>query len=91
MIVLDTDVLSALMLTRPASAVVDWLDRQARLTVWTSSVTVFEVRYGIALLPIGSRRSRLERDFERVLSEAIDDRIAPFDTLAAEEAAALMA
>jgi len=91
MIVLETDVLSALMLTRPAPAVVDWLDRQPRVTVWTTSITVFEVRYGIALLPIGSRRNRLERDFERVLSEAIEDRIASFDPKAAEETAALMA
>jgi len=79
------------MITRPAPAVVDCLDRQPRVTVWTTSITVFEVRYGIALLPIGSRPNRLERDFERVLSEAIEDRIASFDPKAAEETAVLMA
>lgn len=91
MIVLDTDVLSRAMLPRPDPAVVSWLDRQARISVWTTAVTVLEVRFGIALLPSGSRRSRLERAFERVLGEMIEERILPFDTAAAAVTASLMA
>jgi toxin FitB len=90
MIVLDTDVLSAAMLTRPEARVVAWLDSQPRVSVWTTSVTVFEVRFGIALLPIGQRRDRLERVFEQVLN-GIEHRILSFDTNAAEQTAALMA
>ncbi len=91
MIVIDTDVLSGLMRPGPDAAVVNWLDRQARTSVWTTAITVFEVRFGIALLPSGSRRAGLEAAFERVVVEMIEDRIVPFDTTAAEATAALMA
>jgi len=91
MIVIDTDVLSGLMLPGPDPAVVAWLDRQARSSVWTTSITVFEIRFGIVLLPPGSRRSRLERSFDRLVTEMIEDRIVSFDTGAAKEAATLMA
>lgn len=91
MIILDTDVLSSLMLARPIATVVDWLDRQSRLSVWTTAVTIFEIRFGAALLPIGARRTRLEREIERVVIEQVEGRIAPFDATAAEAAAALMA
>ena len=60
MIVLDTNVLSALMRTNPESVVVDWLDRQPADSVWLTSITVFEARFGLALLPKGRRRSGLE-------------------------------
>jgi hypothetical protein len=91
MILLDTDVLSSLMLPRPNATVVAWLDRQSRISVWTTAITVLEVRFGVALLPLGSRRSRLERVFERVVVEMIENRITPFDTAAADETAILMA
>ena len=49
MILLDTNVLSALMRTRPDPVVVAWLDSQAPESVWTTAVSVFEIRFGIAL------------------------------------------
>ena len=61
MIVLDTNVLSALMRTKPEAIVVEWLDRQPADSVWLTSITVFEARLGLALLPKGRRRSSLER------------------------------
>jgi len=42
-------------------------------------------------LPFCRRRIQLERDFERAISEKIEDRIAAFDTAAAEHTAILMA
>ena len=42
MIVLDTDVLSELM--RADTIVVGWLNQQPRTSVWTTSVTVLEIR-----------------------------------------------
>jgi predicted nucleic acid-binding protein len=47
MIVLDTDVLSEIMQSIPNGNVIRWLDRQDWPSLWTSSVTVFEVRTGI--------------------------------------------
>jgi predicted nucleic acid-binding protein len=56
MIVLDTNVLSAVMQREPEPTVVAWLDRQPSESVWTTVITVFEIRFGIALLAPGRRR-----------------------------------
>jgi toxin FitB len=90
MIILDTNVLSELMLRAPDGRVLIWLDRQPRSSIWTTSVTVFEIRFGLESMPIGRRRTALIQDFEKTL-HSIDRRIAPFDTEAAERASTLMA
>ena len=91
MIILDTNVLSDAMLPTPDPAVLAWLDRQPRISIWTSSLTVLEIRFGLALLPQGRQRTRLEEEFERTLSETIEDRVLAFELAAAEETAELMA
>ena len=91
MVILDTNVLSALMRERPDSSVVTWLDRQPPLSVWISSVTVLEIQFGLQILPPGKRRSLLTKTFEEVLAWEIGGRIAPFDSEAAQHAATLMA
>jgi predicted nucleic acid-binding protein len=90
-IVLDTNVLSALMRTEPDSAVLDWLDRQVPDAVWTTAVTVFEVHICLGLLPAGRRRRALETAFERLLAEDLEHRVLGFDTSAAVHAASLAA
>ena len=91
MIILDTNVLSELMRRRPERTVTNWLDRQAEPSVWTTSISVFEIRSGIEILPDSRRRSRLETEFERLIEEDICRRVVSFDTAAAEHAASLMA
>ncbi len=91
MIILDTNVLSALMRNEPEREVIDWLDRQPPESVWITSITEFESRYGLALLPDGRRRKALENAFERLLKEDLESRILPFDSAAAAEAAMLAA
>lgn len=91
MILLDTNVLSALMHTRPDPVVVDSLDSQAPESVWTTAVSVFEIRFGIELLPPGRRRKALAEAFDGMLREDLNGRIAAFDSAAAEEAAELAA
>jgi hypothetical protein len=91
MIVLDTNVLSALMRTTPEARVVDWLDRQPADSVWLTSVTVFEARFGLALLPKGRKRVALERAFDRVLTDDLANRVLDFDHVAAVAAARLAA
>lgn len=91
MIILDTNVLSALMRSEPEDVVVRWLDRQPAESIWTTSITVFEARFGIALLPQGGRRRTLEQSFTRLLQEDLENRILDFDGAAAGEAAALAA
>jgi len=91
MILVDTNVLSALMRRAPDAKVISWLDRQPRTSVWTTSITILEIRFGLQLMPVGKKRSVLMDVFERVLTEKIERRVAPFDLLAAQHAAELMA
>jgi predicted nucleic acid-binding protein len=90
MVILDTDVLSALMLSEPDTIVASWLDRQARASVWTSSVTMFEIRSGLEIMPSGRRRAALHAGLSRLLEEKLEGRVAVFDDAAAEAAANLM-
>jgi len=90
MIILDTNVLSALMRQTPDKNVVVWLDKQPRTSIWTTSVTVLEVRFGLQIMAGGKRRSALMQAFAAVL-DRIGDRVVSFDVAAAEQAADLMA
>jgi len=90
-IILDTNVLSALMQAQPDVRVIDWLDRQAPESIWITSITLFESRLGLALLPEGRRKQALEAAFERLLNEHLQNRVLGFDAAAALEAAMLAA
>jgi toxin FitB len=90
-ILLDTNVLSALMRDPPDALVVAWLDGQVPDEVWTTAVTVFEVRFGLSRLPDGRRRRALEAAVEGLLREDLGGRVAPLDTAAAEAAGRLAA
>jgi predicted nucleic acid-binding protein len=91
MMVLDTNVLSALMKASPDSKVISWMDEQPRTSVWTTSVTILEIRFGLQVMPLGKRRANLILAFDAVLSDKIEGRIAPFDAVAARLAGDLMA
>jgi toxin FitB len=91
MIILDTNVLSELMLEHPNPAVANWLDREPHLSVWTTSITVFEIRFGLHSMHAGRRLAQRVSAFERILAEIIEERFAPFDSVAAERAAELAA
>src|ERR1035438_7402282 len=71
--------------------VVDWLDKQPRSSIWTTSVTILEIRFGLQILPVGRRRSALIQGFDKALLDKIERRVAPFDTIAAQQAGDLMA
>ena len=91
MILLDTNVLSALMRQKPDAAVIRWLDRQPRTSVWTTAITVFEVRFGLQTMARGTRRTALIAAFDHLLANLIQQRVAHFDSAAAQAAADLMA
>jgi predicted nucleic acid-binding protein len=90
-IILDTNVLSALMRTNPDALVVSWLDSQPADSMWVTSITVFEVRFGLAVLPRGRKRTALEAAFEKVIEEDLENRVLDFDRAAATTAARLAA
>jgi toxin FitB len=91
MIILDTNVLSALMRTAPDAAVAGWLDLQPAESIWITSITLFEARFGLALLPKGKRRQTLEAAFARLIEDDLENRVLDFDSAAAIEASALAA
>lgn len=79
MILLDTNVLSEPLRSRPDPAVVAWLDAQEPRTLFLSTITVAETRFGIAVLPRGKRRDILADRFERDVLPVFHDRVLPFD------------
>lgn len=91
MIVLDTNVLSALMQQQPDAQVVAWLDKQPAESIWISSITLFEARYGLALLAAGQRKSLLQERFDQLLQDDLQNRVLLFDANAATQAAQVAA
>ena len=91
MTVLDTNVVSALMHSTPDPVVVSWLDAQPSQSVWITSICVFEILYGLNILPGGKRRKALQQAFEQVLTREFEGRVLDFDTIAAHEAAIIAA
>jgi toxin FitB len=91
MIVLDTNVLSALMQQHPDAQVVAWLDQQHAESIWISSITLFEARYGLALLAPGQRKSLLQERFDQLVQDDLENRVLQFDADAATQAARLAA
>jgi predicted nucleic acid-binding protein len=90
MIILDSNVISEVMRPQPVARVIAWLDRQPHLSIWITTISDFEVRFGLLAMPHGKRRDAFSRGFESFLGE-INQRIAPFDMEAAEHAGNLMA
>lgn len=82
MILLDTNVLSELTKARPSPRVVAWLEANEPLLA-VPAITLAELRYGIARLPVGQRRSSLLR-FWRLIRDRFRGRIFSFDERAAE-------
>jgi predicted nucleic acid-binding protein len=91
MIILDSDVLSSLMRDIPEQRVARWLDSQPRESVWTTAITLMEIRFGIYLLPRSRQRSSLERYLDRILNDILEARVIAFEASAATATAALMA
>ena len=71
MIILDTNVVSELMRPEPAPQVASWVRDRDRRELRTTTITLAEVRYGIARLPDGRRK--------QVLLAAADDIFTAFD------------
>ena len=91
MIVLDTNVLSALMRAEPDRAVVRWLDGLAPESMWITSITLFEVQFGIDALPDGERKTALQNAFHQAVYVDMQGRILDFDAPAAAAAGTIAA
>ncbi|MEU7932792.1 type II toxin-antitoxin system VapC family toxin [Micromonospora echinofusca] len=90
MIVLDTNVVSELMRGEPAAVVIDWLHRNSNDGLYTTTITVAEIRYGIARLPAGRRRESLQQAANEIFA-AFPRQVLPFDLAAANAYADIVA
>jgi toxin FitB len=89
-IILDTNVLSELMRSEPHPEVFVWTAGQPRGDLYTTSVNVAEILYGIAAMPLGRRRSGLATLAEAMFTEDFVGRILPFDNAAAAQYAEIV-
>ncbi len=84
MIILDTNIISELMKPVPNKTVIAWLDQQSILMLYTTSISVAEIYYGLQNLPTGKRRNDIETSFHQVIQAAFNQRILAFDVTSAE-------
>ena len=76
---LDTNVVSELIRTSPEPAVATWAAGHRVEDLFFSAVSEAELRYGVAILPVGRRRDTLLFEVEAMLRDAFEDRVLPFD------------
>jgi len=91
MVLLDTNVISEIMLPAPDSRVLRWLDEQPFQSIWITTINLYEIRFGLLSMPAGRKQATLEARLERWFAEVVQHRIANFDQAAARQAAALAA
>jgi hypothetical protein len=91
MIVLDTNVVSELMRSRPAARVLRWVDDQSADALAITAVTAAELLYGVARLADGARKVELATAVGALVREDFSGRVLPFDAAAAEHYADLVA
>lgn len=83
MFVLDTNVVSELMRPTPSPAVEKWVSECPAESLFFSAVGEAELRFGIAIMPVGTRRELLAAAVEGMLQEDFLGRVLPFDSEAA--------
>lgn len=79
MIVLDTNVVSALMRKDPEPGVVRWVDQFPADDVFITAITAAELEYGVARLPDGRRKRDLAVAVSELLTEDFQEQILPFE------------
>ena len=83
MIVLDTNVISEAMLPIPNAKVRHWLSAQPSQQMFTTTVSLAEILYGLEILPLGKRRAGLSATAETMFVTLFAQRILVFDGPAA--------
>ncbi len=76
---LDTCLISELVKKTPDPSVSAWLDRQDEMNFYLSVLTLGELNKGIAKLPAGERRDKLQHWLDNDLAERFAGRVLPID------------
>lgn len=84
MILLDTNIISEALRPKGDPAVLVWLDARGVETLFLSTITLAELRFGIGAMPSGQRREVLRRELDRRVLPVFEERILVFDRAAAD-------
>jgi hypothetical protein len=90
-IILDTNVLSEIVRANPDDRVMSWIDGRDPETVYTTTVTVAELLYGVERLPAGRRKMSLAVKIDTLLGTGFEGRVLSFDLAASLRYARLAA
>ena len=91
MILLDTNVVSELMRLSPDPVVEAWVAGRPADSLYFSAIGEAELRYGLAVMPMGRRKKKISSEVEAMLQEDFQGRILPFDSAAARAYAGIAA
>ena len=91
MFAIDTNVASELMRPEPTPSVAAWIAERDAQELYLTAVSEAELRYGVAIMPVGKRRNELEAAMIRWLDQGFRERILPFDSVAARTYAQIAA
>lgn len=91
MILLDTNVVSEPLKLTGDVDVLTWIDAQIIETLYLSTISLAELRFGIAALTPGKRRDTLHTSLEQRILPLFAGRILPFDAAASQAYAVLLA
>ncbi len=91
MILLDTNVVSEPLKASGDINVLAWIDAQIIETLYLSTISLAELRFGIAVLPEGKRRDKLHSSLEQRVLPLFAGRILSFDDPASRAYATLRA
>lgn len=91
MILIDTNVISELWKAEPNPGVLAWVDAQTVETLYLSAITVAELRFGLATMPEGKRRTIYQERLENEVLPTFTGRVLPFNLDASQAYADLMA
>ena len=91
MILVDTNVISEPLRKSPDARVIAWIDAQPLETLYLSTITVAELRFGVLSMPAGKRREGLHDGLERQVLPLFAGRVLSFDLPASKAYAELMA
>ena len=81
MIVLDTNVVSELAKPTPDATVIAWVDAQVELAI--AATALAELRFGVARLPEGKRKTALSAAIDQFVAEDLDGLVLAFDAACA--------
>ena len=84
MILIDTNVISELMLPDPDKTVLAWFGEQDTETLFLSAVTEAELRRGAAIMRESKHQVLLTAAINRMITVRFPDRVLPFNSASAQ-------